>query len=284
MSIVIAALTVVIFLDFEKAKLPVIHRKTEIVRQDRLYPMIPKFITTGTYRVRGSTISRTFGVVQGTQDWSGTAFGLDMSEYGLPEKRYLITAAHVALGPAGKPPDNIEIQIRTDTIKEWVKCKILVADKDRDIAVLQAEKDLPIVFKLAEDAEVGAPVIVSGCPVGTTPSAAMGFLTSKDPEIRDKGIKCEIWQASAPFYSGNSGGPVIDAESQKIVGVLIAGLKLAEGGMVPNLAICVPCIEVRKLLDASFKLAEAQLPYDERQPIAEIVPLPPLVPVLPQKK
>lgn len=268
MMVIIVALTSMLLLDAERSKAPTIFHKTEIIRPIGSYPRIPKFLTTGTYRVRCKSCVTTFGVVQGSQDWTGSAFGIDLSEYGLPEKRYLVTAAHVALQQGGKPSDIFEIQIRTDTVKEWVRCKLLVADKDRDLAVLEAEKDLPVIFKLADDEDVGAPVIVAGCPVGTTPSAAMGFLTSKDPEIRDQQVKCAVWQASAPFYSGNSGGPVLDAETHKVVAVLVAGLRTADGGgMVPNLALCIPCTEIRKLLDKAFVLRD-----DEKK--AEIVPLP----------
>lgn len=270
MMVAIVALTSMLLIDAQRSQVPMVVHKTETIRSDSSYPRIPKFFTTGTYRVRGRANVTTFGVVQGTQEWTGSAFGVDMSEYGLAQPRYLITAAHVALQHGGKPSDILEIQIRTDKTKEWVRCKILLADKDRDLAVLEAAKDLPVVFKIADDGDVGAPVVVSGCPIGTTPSAAMGFLTSKDPEIRDTVVKCPVWQASAPFYSGNSGGPVIDAETHKVVAVLVAGLKTGEGGniMVPNLALCIPCTEIRKMLDAAFALRD--------EPRAEIIHLPPV--------
>lgn len=262
-------------------KSPVIVQKTEIIKVDHQYAKIPKSMTTGTYRVKCAyqhpiqKMAMLGMSLNETKESTGSAVGVDLTEYGLTEPRFLLTAAHVvcthpvtreeAAGFIEKIVDVVEIQIRTDKVKKWVHCKILIVDKDRDLCLLEALEDLPKIFKLADDEDVGAAVVVAGCPIGTTPSASLGYLTSKDPEITGL-TKCQLWQASGPFYYGNSGGPVFDAEAEKIVGILIAGLG-KEGGdgtfMIPLLAICVPCVEIRAMLDHDLKLSDEGSPIDE---------------------
>lgn len=284
MMVVIASLTVMILLDGSRARMPQILHKTEVIRPIGSYPKIPDVFIRGTYRVHCKSVVSTYGVIQGTQEWSGSSFGIDMSEYGMPERRYVVTAAHVVLGEHPKPPDSIEIQIRTDLSKQWVKCKILALDKDRDLAILEVGAELPIVFKLADDCDVGNSIIVSGCPMDTTPSAVLGFLTSKDPEIVHAAVRCPIWQASAPFFLGNSGGPVFDAETHNVVAVLVAGLRTVNDTMVPNLALCIPCTEVRKFLDKAFRLPDEDDIVVAPPPKIIAVPPPDVVPTPPVEK
>jgi S1-C subfamily serine protease len=263
MSMIILGLSAVIYGLKEKEKEPVIFNQTkivksqtEIIKPSGLFPIIPKILTTATYRVKIQSLQTNYGIVRGTTEGSGSSFGIDLSDYGLIDKRFLITAAHVVLQQNGmKPVDGVEIQIRTETVKKWIKCKILVIDKDRDVAVLEASEDLPAVLKLGQDIEVGSPIFVSGCPAGTTPTTVAGWLTSKDPEFLLAPIKCKLWQASAPFWMGNSGGPVSDAVTNKVVGMLIAGISTKEG-MIPHLAIVIPLEEIKTVLDQHFKIPE----------------------------
>ena len=248
------------------------YNKAEALKQNGRYPKIPQHITTGTYRVRTEASARSFGFVLNTQEGSGSACGIDLSEWGLTEHKFLLTAGHVVLQhnddgiTTNMPVDVIKIEVRVNSLKKWINCKILIVDKDRDIAILEAEDEVPVVFSLGRDAEVGAAIFVAGCPAGTTPSAVLGFLTSKDPEVPTS-AKCRVWQASAPFFFGNSGGPIIDAETEKVIGVLVAGIG-TRFGFVTNLIILIPCLEVRKMLDANLKL-----PEDHPVPKAEVMRL-----------
>ena len=271
MAMLILGLSVIVVVQKDREKAPVIINRTERVDHLRL----PINVTIGTYRLKTSTKVvnlTTLGAIQSTtEDAVGTAWGINLKEYGLNEKRYLITAAHCISRTKDKSADIVEIQIRTSKVKKWIKCKILIIDKDRDSALLEAEEDIPVVFKLGDDSEVevGKPVIVVGCPIGTTPAAALGYLTSKDPEVPIP-IRCSLWQASVPFYFGNSGGPIIDAVTQDVIGILVAGVGTKDG-LVPNLAIIIPCFEVRKMLDDNLKLPDEPAIPELK---AETVPLP----------
>lgn len=230
---------------------------------NKCYQKIPASIMAGTFRVRCKT--KVFeGVIERTKESYGSAFGIDVKEFGSDSKRYLVTAAHVVLeGPMDdRISDLVEIQIRTASVKKWISCRVLVASKDKDLAVLEASEDLPMVFGIAKDAEVGSSIIICGCPGGTTPGAAMGWLASKDPEIPTH-VKCGTWQAAVPFFFGNSGGPIFDAETEKVIAVLVGGLGDSMRGMIPHLAICIPCTEVRNVLTDLFsrtKIEPAPLP------------------------
>lgn len=259
MAMLIVVMGAVIFKQSfqDKAIPPVVIQKTEIIRQTR-YPNISPIFTTGTYRVRCTAKSLTFGIVEQTQSSVGSAFGMDLTEWGFKGKKYLLTAAHVVLQKAAgtravldRPVDKVEIQIRTDKIKRWVNCRIIFIDKDRDAALLEADEEIPVVFKLGEKAEIGSSIILAGCPVGTTPQAVFGIMTSMDPEI-DIGVRCQVWQVSAPFYFGNSGGPVFDPETDLILGIVVAGVSSKTGDLIPHLALMIPCFEVRKMLNAKY--------------------------------
>lgn len=250
-----------------RTQAPTVVSKTVKVEMAR-YPVLPKYLTVGTYRVRCQALQKTYAIVTATRDSSGTAWGVDLSEYGIKEKKYLMTAAHVVLVEQ-RPVDKVEIQVRTEKVKKWLTCKIVAVDKDRDLALLEAPEEIPVVFKLGAEPEIGTPVVHSGCPVGTVPSAALGFLTSKDPE-GPLALRCKIWQASVPFFSGSSGGPVFDAETGNVIAILVAGIS-SNGSMVPNLAFIIPVFEVRHFLDTLFKLPD--------EPVIQIIPLPQVKPV-----
>lgn len=291
MLLIIAALTAIIVLQSkELERRPVAYQKTEIIKQPMAYQKIPISMTMGTYLIRCQWNVASFGVIQATQEASGSGWGVNLSEYGMPERRYLVTAAHVILRDlrAGVPPrpvDSVEIQIRTDKFKKWVKCKILVARPDIDTAILEAEEDLPVTFNLASDGTVGSSIIISGCPGGTAPSSQIGTLTSKDPGL-DMGLKCPTWQAFATFYHGNSGGPIIDAESQKVIGMLVAGwrTRIDSDTMIPGVALCIPCYVIRGLLDQTFQLAGEPVPEDEKKQEQKKQEAKPAEPKLPEVK
>lgn len=288
---IIATLATIVYLQGQLPHSPVVI-KTQVLEGKTHYPKIPVKITDGTYRIRMKNLCTSFGVLQGTQEATGSSFGVDLSEYGMPERRYLVTAAHCVI-MNNKPVDQIDAEVHIGKIKAWIRCKCLVIDKDRDLAVLEAASDLPFAFKIAEDAQIGDSVFIAGCPAGTNSSATLGFLTGKDPEInRGPGVRCQLWQVSASFFFGNSGGPVFDTDSEKVIAVLVAGIEQGPSQLVPGVAIVVPCFELRALLDSKFKLDEGSeafvtprpeplAPPKELAPIApapkaEIVPIPPV--------
>lgn len=251
------------------------------------FPQIPKSLTVGTYRLKVKTrvVEQTLlGAISSTKEGVGSSFAIDLTAYGLKEKKYIITAAHCVIIAGTTPAESIEVEIRTPLAKRWIKCKPAVIDKDRDAALLVVEEELPVSFEIDTEAVVGAAVVVGGCPAGTTPSATLGFLTSKDPELGGN-LKCQVWQVSVPFFYGNSGGPVIDAESSKVIGILVAGLGDGHGGLIPGVAICVPSVELKRLVSYYMELrALALQPVPVPAPIAPVIPAPAPNPPAPQPK
>ncbi len=127
------------------------------------------------------------------------------------------------------------------------KAKVLRADKELDLALLQAEgaEKLPALAlgsddKLAELSEViafGFPFGVALGKEGAYPniSVNVGSVTSLR---RDKGGELYRIQLDAVLNPGNSGGPVLD-NSGKVVGVVVSGIK----GAGINLAIPVSHVQ-----------------------------------------
>jgi hypothetical protein len=118
---------------------------------------------------------------------------------------------------------------------------VLAIDERRDLAVIKiAGVDLPALELGDSNAlTVGEPVVVVGSPRGLEGTVTAGILSS----VRDSdGFK--LLQTDAAVNSGNSGGPIVNAQGQAI-GVVSFKLRSAEG-----LNFAIPINYVRGLLDS----------------------------------
>ena len=202
----------------------------------------------GTVRLRTRTIDN-FSMCK--TGW-GAAFSVDLSAYGLRGSRYLLTAAHLIDIYNGKimPRGELEIEVGKNL---WAPCKVIALDVHRDLCLLESSVRMPVMSKLCsvEDirfvGEVGEGVVIVGCPKGVPPCISRGILTDKDPAVA--GVR---WQAAAQFNHGNSGGPVYDAKTGKVIGVAVAGISDGFGDMRPDTALFAPFTEVRSFLDVAI--------------------------------
>jgi len=95
----------------------------------------------------------------------------------------------------------------------------------------------------------GDPVVAIGCVGGMRPWWSTGFIVGPGYEP----FPCGAWGINAPIASGCSGGPVVDAHTGELVGVVTGGLlmRTRSGGFVPVPAVgaMVPSTAVRRWLD-----------------------------------
>lgn len=129
------------------------------------------------------------------------------------EKGLVVTNAHVVGG-------HRDVSIR-DTDGEEHPGKVIGISDTADIALIEVEalrREKPLESEM-ETTEIGTEVIALGSPNGYENSASIGYLTGVDRDI-DYGFKYEkVYQIDAQVAPGSSGGPLLDAESGKVIGI-----------------------------------------------------------------
>lgn len=145
----------------------------------------------------------------------GTAFGVDLSEYGFKGKKFLLTAGHNVRSMSDIKSETT-IEIKEDV---WINCKIVRLDEDLDLAILEADKEIPVLKLSKEDVKTGKDVVMASSPSG-------------QPIRIFKGKVLKRWESSSIFTKveieldyGDSGSAVI-CSNGKVVGVIVAGLKV----------------------------------------------------------
>ena len=127
---------------------------------------------------------------------------------------YVITNAHVVDG-------EVDVAVRNTQGQEFAATVIGISEH-YDIALLyvpdyQNEEPLGIETDISP---IGFEVIAFGSPQGFENSASIGYITghNRDMEV-DRFIYKQIYQIDAQIDQGSSGGPLVDAETGKVVGI-----------------------------------------------------------------
>lgn len=175
----------------------------------------------------------------------GTAFAVELSEYGLLKPRYLLTACHVIREHDGSICPTIKIEMRAGCQACWACCRVMSYDVNLDVALLECASDLPLCSRLAQaDAASGGAIVLIGSPEG------IPLHTYKGTVLPKSGL--ELSAARVEFFKqGCSGGPVFDANSQELVGLAVAGLGKGSG-MDPHTCLFVSLSNVKSFLSASL--------------------------------
>ncbi len=152
-------------------------------------------------------------------------------EFGLPEQMrkmtslgsgfiiasdgYIVTNYHVVDGA-----DEITVMVGNDTNKNY-KAKVVGVDQKTDLALLKidVDNDLPYLeFGDSDSAKVGNSVIAVGNPFGLGGTVTSGIISAKARYISGDTFDDYI-QTDAAINSGNSGGPLCDGATGKVLGV-----------------------------------------------------------------
>ncbi|MEI6236047.1 MAG: serine protease [Planctomycetota bacterium] len=204
-----------------------------------------------TFRIR-SQEARGNAIVTG----HGTAFAIDLSEFGYGRKRYLMTACHVVKEKNGQLAPNLRIEMRTPRGVRWARVRVLSSDVKMDVALLECETDLPHVAKFCQrDVSERNPLVMIGSPAGVPLRALKGFVRQR------KNVEPSV--ATVEYIQeGCSGGPIFDANSQTVAGLCIAGIGVGKSAkMDPHTCLYVSVANMKRFLRASLKL-----PHDGVQP------------------
>lgn len=173
----------------------------------------------------------------------GTAFGVDLSSYGLTKPRYLLSASH-NVQDDGNVYGDIRIEISEN---EWISIAVVSFDPNLDICLLKSSVDLQSVAKLAEkDVAVGGNLTLVGSPRGAPIAIFDGILLRKF----DRGTVRSL--AKITFDHGDSGGPFFDAKTGLVVGMAVAGVP-KDGDMDHEVGLYVPLVAITSFLESIGK-------------------------------
>ncbi len=167
-------------------------------------------------------------------DFSGTAFVIQSDS----DSSTLLTNYHVVAEVyegGGRSVDLVHDN-------ERYTAKIIKADEDDDLALLQTSDKFPALAVAKAEVATGEPVVVVGAPLGLAQSVTTGVVSAIRDDVPGGDGKTYI-QFSAPINPGNSGGPVVDAQKQ-VVGIASAVVNNSEA-----IGLAIPISVACKSLD-----------------------------------
>ena len=136
----------------------------------------------------------------------------------------ILTAKHVI---EAEGPYSVTFRCHDSEDIYTIQATVLLVSNDADLGSLVVEMPKELKnrkgFKLADAEPVwGAPIVIVGCPGSLNLFPTSGYYVGLSQVLGYDGAQT-IRLVSCQAYFGNSGGPVIDPMSDKVVGVLVAG-------------------------------------------------------------
>jgi serine protease Do len=173
-------------------------------------------------------------------------FGFRGSGFVVGDGTRLITNAHVLPDPAATPAPQLAVlagaALRGGVEgRELRRARLLGIDRARDLAVLELEGAplVPLELGPPESVREGMEIALLGFPIGGvfgfSPVTHRGIVASitaialPSPQARQLDERAvarlrdgafEVYQLDATAYPGNSGGPVFDVASGRVIGVV----------------------------------------------------------------
>jgi len=203
-------------------------------------------------------------------------FGFRGTGFVVGDGRHIITNAHVIPAPAPERVDRaVAIQVWTPE-SQWMvrEARLVSVDVPRDLALLSFDGPAAPALKLAAtEVREGTSIVLMGFPIGgalgyshVTHRGIVSARTAIVPPatgpqgLSERAVRqlrqgaFEVIQLDATAYPGNSGGPVFDAESGDVVGVvsmvLVKGTRESALSAPSGISYAVPARDAAALLNA----------------------------------
>jgi S1-C subfamily serine protease len=170
---------------------------------------------------QGATETDPFGNVLPGQDQRALGSGFVIDKEG-----HIVTNFHVIDGA-----DEIDVSFSN---QDTVKATVVGTDPSTDLALLKVNVDAqaltPLALADSDNVQVGDPVVAIGNPFGLERTVTAGIVSALQREVRAPNSFTidHVIQTDAPINSGNSGGPLIDADG-RVIGVN-SQIETANGG------------------------------------------------------
>ncbi|MFC3747095.1 S1C family serine protease [Paenibacillus sp. GCM10012306] len=153
---------------------------------------------------------------------SGTGLG---SGFLYNDQGDLLTNAHVVAGSS-------QVTIRTLNHEEY-KGNVIGIGTDTDIAVVRVQelkKLNPLPLAEGYRAAVGDEILALGSPLGLENTVTTGIISGLGRSFDiDPYTYSNLYQISAPITHGNSGGPLVSAETGEVLGINSASVTEESG-------------------------------------------------------
>jgi S1-C subfamily serine protease len=170
---------------------------------------------------------------------------------------YIVTNNHV-ISDAAANPSQYKTTVVFNDGKE-VPANLVGRDPKSDLAVLKVDNvDNLTVARLGDSdkVRVGDEVIAAGAPLGLRSTVTHGIVSALHRPIpvpgegSDPGTVLDAIQTDASINHGNSGGPLIDMDSQ-VIGINTAGKSLSDSAS--GLGFAIPVNEVKQVAETLIK-------------------------------
>lgn len=169
----------------------------------------------------------------------GVAWTPNLSDYSRDGTRYVLTVAHLL---EGRTQFSLELNPKSGS---FTPCHLLYQDPTLDIAILVVSEPSKSSLLLASvSPEVGAPINLIGSPKGRPTTVYKGNTSLPYKQFST---------ASISFDHGQSGAPVLDPGTNRVLGMASRGLAPKKGApMDPNLMLFIPASDLKAFLSKVF--------------------------------
>lgn len=132
----------------------------------------------------------------------------------------IITNAHVI--------DDASVVEVTLSTTETYPAAIVGMSKEKDIAVIRVPQLInqrPMSIDTTQSIDIGTDILALGSPLGYQNSVSVGIISGTNRSFDIDGYSYEeVYQISSNITHGNSGGPLIDQTTGKVIGINSAGI------------------------------------------------------------
>ena len=189
-----------------------------------------------------------FGLPQPEAQAGGTGFVID-------DEGHILTNQHVVA-------DATRVRVRFAN-GDVTDARVVGTDPSTDVALLQVEGDrdvTPLELGSSEALEVGDPVAAIGSPYGLEGTLTAGIVSALDRDIRaPNGFTIDgAVQTDAALNSGNSGGPLLDAQG-RVVGIA-SQIRTETGGNI-GIGYAVPIETAQRVVEQLLQGREIEYAY-----------------------
>lgn len=170
---------------------------------------------------------------------------------------YIVTNNHV-ISDAANSPSKFKTTVVFNDGKE-VPANLVGRDPKTDLAVLKVDNvdNLTVArFGDSDKVHVGEEVIAAGAPLGLRSTVTHGIISALHRPIplsgegSDTDTVIDALQTDASINHGNSGGPLINMNSE-VIGINTAGKSLSDSAS--GLGFAIPVNEVKETVEALIK-------------------------------
>lgn len=183
--------------------------------------------------------------------------GMQGSGVVIDGRGYIVTNNHV-ISEAANNPSQFKTTVVFNDGKE-VPANLVGRDPKTDLAVLKVDNvDNLSVARLGDSdkVRVGDEVLAAGAPLGLRSTVTHGIISALHRPVplsgegSDTDTVIDALQTDASINHGNSGGPLIDMDSQ-VIGINTAGKSLSDSAS--GLGFAIPVNEVKQVAQALIK-------------------------------